>query len=318
MRKPHNILVAHDFSKCSSQALAHGIELAAKTGAALHFLYIEILYGDRHLKEAAAKTKAQLLREKLKDAISVAVDKLGLKQADLPVTRYTVLRDIAAAPAIIQYCHDYHIDLVIMGTHGRTGFTRKLIGSVAEEVVRQAPCTVLTIREQVVFKPLAPNLNRIVVPIDFSDYSRATLRYALDLAKSFKARLNLVHVIEDRLHPAFYSGGVFSIYDIDPEIETKVMAELRKLFKEVGHDEVETEYTILSGSPAKEILHWMASRDADLLVIATHGLSGLERTILGSVTERIVREASCPVLTIKPKELMAMEKMTVSGAENIA
>lgn len=317
MRKPHNILVAHDFSECSAQALAHGIELATKTGAALHFLYVEVLYSNQRLKEEAAKTKAQLLREKLKEAIMEAAEKLGIGEDDLPVTRYTVLRDIAAAPAIIQYCFDYQIDMAILGTHGRTGFTRKLLGSVAEEVVRQAPCTVLTVREQVAYQALEPNLNRIAVPIDFSDYSRAALRYALDLAKSFKARLDLVHVVEERLHPAFYNSGVFSIYDIEPEIESKLMAELRKLFSEIGDDRVQTDFTILSGSPAKEILHWMAPRNIDLLVIATHGLSGLERTVLGSVTERIVREAPCPVITIKPKDAMASTETKTSDTERI-
>lgn len=317
MRKTHNILVAHDFSECSAQALAHGIELATKTGAALHFLYVEILYNDQRLKEEAAKTKAQLLREKLKEAITEATEKLGIGEEDLPVTRYTVLRDIAAAPAIIQYCLDYQIDMVIMGTHGRTGFTRKLLGSVAEEVVRQAPCTVLTIREQVPYKALEPNLNRIAVPIDFSDHSRAALRDALELAKTFGAQLDLVHVIEERLHPAFYNTGVFSIYDIEPDIEAKVMAELRKLFSETGDDQIETEFTILHGSPAKEILHWMAPRNIDLLVISTHGLSGLERTVLGSVTERIVREAPCPVLTIKTKDVLASTEKKKSDVESI-
>jgi nucleotide-binding universal stress UspA family protein len=243
-----------------------------------------------------------LLREKLKEAITASKKAQGLDDADLSVIKYTVLRDVAAAPAIVRYSREYHIDLIVMGTHGREGLSRKLMGSVSEEVVRLAPCTVFTVREQIAFKPLGEHLESITVPVDFSDHARAALHYAKALARSFGARLDVVHVIEEHLHPAFYNTGVFSIYDIEPDIERKVLDELKKLVNDVGGPSPETQFIVRYGHPVQEILDWLEAQKSDLLVIATHGLSGLDRAVLGSVTGRVVRQAPCPVITVKRTE----------------
>src|SRR5690606_34769986 len=113
------------------------------------------------------------------------------------VVKRAVVRDVAAAPAILQYARDQEMDLVVMGTHGRRGLRRLFLGSVAEEVVRLSVCPVLTvhagpIRSEALF-------GDILVPIDFSPHSKAALRAAASLAPELGASLDLLHVVEEPL-----------------------------------------------------------------------------------------------------------------------
>jgi len=302
MRTPEHILIPHDFSTCSRQALAYAMDLAAHTGAELHILHVEVIHSDSMLPEDSSKTKAQILHEHLKKELQQCAAEDHLYVSDLNSIRYIVLRNVSAAAAITQYCEEYGIDLVVMGTHGRKGLSRNLLGSVAEEVVRMSPTTVLTIREKEDIGPLTDHLNRIMVPVDFSDYSRDALYYAKEIAALFGASLDLVHVIEERLHPAFYNTGVFSVYDIEPGIETKLLDELKSFYKSVDGPDREASYTVLYGNPSKEILHRLATEDTDMLILSTHGLTGVKRMLLGSVAEKLVREAPCPVITLKGTE----------------
>ncbi len=304
MKRNANILVTHDFSKGSSRALDYGIEFAIENRAELHFLHVEVLHDDSEIPTQPNKTKAQVLREELRADIQKSLKKQGYAYTDLSSIKYTVLREVAAAPAIIDYCKNYNIDMVVMGTHGRRGLSRKILGSVAEEVVRLAPCTVFTVREQLNFESLEDSLRTIAVPFDFSDHSKIALSYAKEMADSFDARLEIVHVIEEKLHPAFYTGGVSSVYDLQPNLEEKILAEMENIYDNLDGPEINAKYTVLKGHPVKEIVHWLEEKKHNLVVIATHGLSGLERVVLGSVTERIVRMAPCPVITVKSMELM--------------
>ena len=299
MKRNARILVTHDFSERSHLALDYGIELAVENNAELHFLHIETMNAKTKIESQEDKTKAEILREKLRSDILDSLKKQGMEYTDLRVLRYSVLRDVAPAPAILDYCADYNIDLVVMGTHGRRGLSRKMLGSVAEEVVRLAPCTVFTVREQASFKSLEENLKRVAVPVDFSDYSLAALRYAKELAASFDARLNLAHVIEDRLHPIFYNAGITSVYEMHPDIETRVMKAMKEHFVEAGGPDIDVEFAILKGHAIDQIADWAKNIKSDLIVLATHGLSGLNRAILGSVAEGVVRHAHCPVITVK-------------------
>ena len=302
MRTPEHILIPHDFSTCSRQAMAYAIELAAHTGAELHILHVEVIHSDGVLPEDANKTKAQILHDHLKKEIAQCAEEQDLYVSDLNAIRYIVLRNISASAAIIRYSTDYNIDLVVMGTHGRKGLTRSLLGSVAEEVVRTAPATVLTVREKEQIKPMKEHTGRVMVPVDFSEFSSSALHYAKELAASFDATLDIVHVIEERLHPAFYNTGVFSIYDIEPGIEAKIVDELKAFYAKTDGPNVKAGFTVLYGTPSKEIIHRLETQKSDLLVISTHGLTGVKRALLGSVTEKLVREAPCPVITLKNTE----------------
>ena len=302
MRTPEQIMVAHDFSTCSGYALNYAIELAAKTGAELHILHVEVIHTDSLLPDAVNQTKAQILHDHLKKDIRVSAEKQNLFVSDINAIRYVVLRNISAAEAIVSYSTEYEIDLIIMGTHGRKGLSRSLLGSVAEEVVRTAPASVLTVQERESFTPLSQHIHTIAVPIDFSERSKAALHYARELATSFDASLDIIHVIEEKLHPAFYNTGAFSVYDLQPEIEERLGTDLEAFYKTIEGPPIVAKFTILHGHPSKEIINHLDSDNADLLVLSTHGLTGMQRVLMGSVAERLIREAPCPVLTVKNTE----------------
>lgn len=299
MRTVNTILVAHDFSSCSSQALKDGIELAIANRASLHLLYVEVIHADSPLEGAEDTVKAVRMRDLLHEAIRDNVVALGREMADIPSIVYCVLRDFAAAPSILQYAQDYAVDLIVQGTHGRRGLSRKLIGSTAEEVVRLAHCPVLTVREHVQMKPLTSSVRAILVPIDFSESAKLALAAAKDWADFFDARLDLVHVVEETMHPAFYNTGVFSIYDVRPDLEASVIEHMKKLYAETPGSEGPVRFIVRHGHAVHELLEAAREEGDDLIVIATHGLSGLDRAIMGSVSERIVRQAPTPVITLR-------------------
>jgi nucleotide-binding universal stress UspA family protein len=292
-----NILVARDFSAVSDRALRYGLVLAAHTGATLHVLHAEVLHSaDRPENRPSPMQGIDALRTELHERGAASAEAL-----DAVSVVEVVRRDVTPAPALLSYAAEEDIDLIAMGTHGRRGPSRILLGSVAEEVVRRAEQPVLTIRgkDEEDRSVAAETVRRILVPVDFSDYSREALRTAHEWAALYDAELHLLHVVVDDLHPAFYVGGVKSIYDAQPNLDEKVHDKLGRFATDVlgSTDGIETH--VDTGSPASAIAAFATEHDLDLVTLSTHGRTGLERFFLGSVTEKVVRHVSCPVLTVK-------------------
>jgi nucleotide-binding universal stress UspA family protein len=139
----------------------------------------------------------------------------------------------------------------------------------------------------------------ILVPIDFSDYSRSALKYAVEIAKFFKAKMCLIYVIEPIVYPSDFSMGQVSIPAIDHDSFNRSQEELKKLADEEIGSTVEVEVIIKSGKPFVEINECASEKDIDLIIIATHGNTGVEHLLFGSTAEKVVRKAPCPVLTLR-------------------
>ena len=185
-----------------------------------------------------------------------------------------------------------------MGTHGRRGFGYLFLGSVAEEVTRFAKCPVYTIREQKKAKPIE-RFNKILVPVDFSDHSKKALAYAKALSRDYEATLEIIHVVEDRIHPALYATGKSSIFDFMPDIKEKSSKLINEMLEEVHGPAVQVTIKITEGFAAREILKYAERNNIDLITISTHGRSGINHFLLGSVAEKIVRRSICPVFISK-------------------
>lgn len=142
-------------------------------------------------------------------------------------------------------------------------------------------------------------VNNILVPVDFSNYSKNVLAYASKIAQSYEARQQLLHIIEETMHPAFSLSGKSSIFDLISKIEDDSRKRAEKMLKEEGPDRVKSEIYIKGGRAASDIIKFAKENSTGLIVIATHGLTGLEHMLLGSVTEKVVRMAHCPVFTVK-------------------
>jgi len=293
-----HIVLARDFSPVSDQALRYAIGLAQHTGATLHLLYADVLHEDpfNAVTPGTGPSRDAQIRKRLQ----VDADDTPLAERFADVMFETeVRRDVAAAPAILGYASDQDADLIIMGTHGRRGVRRLLMGSVAEEVVRRANRPVMTVRKEEDGNAL-PTIERILVPIDFSDFAADALRHANELAQLYGAQLDLLHVIEENLHPAFYVGGVRSIYDVQPDIEEKVRERLQALWEDVdGETGTPAAMHVVDGRAARKITKFADTNQSDLVVMSTHGLTGLEHFLMGSVAEKVVRHVTAPVLTVK-------------------
>lgn len=146
---------------------------------------------------------------------------------------------------------------------------------------------------------MKPEIKRILVPIDFSDYSRNALNYAIEFVKLFKSELYLIYVVEPVIYPPDFSMGQIAIPSIDLEMDKRAKEELENLVKKQISTEIKTKTIVKTGKPFIEIIETASEIDADMIIIATHGHSGMEHILFGSTAEKVVRKAPCPVLTLR-------------------
>lgn len=160
-------------------------------------------------------------------------------------------------------------------------------------------------------------IQRILVPIDFSEHSTRALAHAREIAASHGARLDLLHVIEEPVFPSFNTLGA-AVYGKPVGLRQMVQAALEELVEERGEPDVEAGfgYHVPRGRVAEEIAQFAKEHDIDLIVMASHGLTGLQQLMLGSIAERVVRAASCPVLVVKAfgKSLVEPHDTTAGGS----
>jgi len=142
-------------------------------------------------------------------------------------------------------------------------------------------------------------IKKILVPIDFSDYSKRALRYAIDFSKHFNSELILVSVIEPMIYPADFSMGQVAIPATDQNLTERIENELKSLEENEIGNQVKSKRIIKSGKPFYEIVETAREEDVDLIIIATHGHTGVEHLLFGSTAEKVVRKAPCPVLTLR-------------------
>ncbi len=299
MKPIRNILVARDYSPCAERALETALFLAAQAGATLHVVHAEVLHADPYGRPDAAADPLDKLRERLKEGVEHDRDERVRFDPGSVKMEHAVVRDVAAAPALLSYAEHHDIDLIVMGTHGRSGLRRMLLGSVAEEVVRWAPCPVLTVRATA---PAPEDINAILVPIDFSESSKAAVQQAVRLARLLDARLDLLHVGETVPVPAFYDTG-FIVYEYGPQFAEHALEQLHGLVSDATAiepgKELDVRVHVGVGQSPNVIANEAERLHSDLIVMGTRGLSGLKHLLLGSVAERVLRLAGCPVLVTK-------------------
>jgi len=142
-------------------------------------------------------------------------------------------------------------------------------------------------------------IKKILVPIDFSDYSKSALKYAVNFAKSFNADMTLIYVVEPIVYPPDFSMGQIAIPTVSTEWDERACEELDKLAKTQIPADVKVKTIIKTGKPFVEIIETATEENIDLIIIATHGHSGVEHILFGSTAEKVVRKAPCPVLTLR-------------------
>jgi universal stress protein A len=145
------------------------------------------------------------------------------------------------------------------------------------------------------------NIQRIVVPTDFSEFSNHALKYGCEFARRFSAELHLVNVVED-IYPLVPEPGMMlpAAEEYLTDLQKSAQQAIEALPPENWGEGLEIVRTVLVGTPFLEIVRYAKEQDADMIVIGTHGRSGLVHVLMGSVAERVVRKSPCPVLTVRP------------------
>lgn len=143
------------------------------------------------------------------------------------------------------------------------------------------------------------NIKKILVPVDFSDYSKAALKYSSAFAKQFNAELILVYVVEPIIYPPDFSMGQLALPSFNIEIDKRAEEELKKLSQTEIDSSIKIKTLVKPGKPFIEIIETAREEDVDLIIIATHGHSGMEHILFGSTADKVVKKAPCPVLTIR-------------------
>ena len=296
------ILCPVDFSDHSRRALDHAIAIARwyqSTVTALHVVSPAAVaaYAPGPVV-LAPMVMTPVDRERF------LVDTRAFIQAEAApgVAVDAVIREGSAAAEILDLATDMAADLLVIGTHGRSGFERLLLGSVAEKVLRKARCPVLTVpRRHPDAVPAAPVLfRRILCAVDFSKSSMHALTYALSLAQEADACLTVVHVLGAEV------VGQVGIGEEHPGLaalrqrhEEDARALLEKAVPESSAAYCKAETLLVRGKPWREILRVAADRRAELIVMGVQGRGAVDLMFFGSTTQHVVRDAICPVLTLR-------------------
>lgn len=315
MLKLRKVLFPTDFSACAEVAYPYADLFAAGHDAELHILHAILWPGDSFYPSAGylmSEVDRQQILNRLRSEAESHLDRYrpAPTHRAIEVVQAQVT-GVSAAQAILDYTDAQDIDLVVMGTHGRHGLNRVFLGSVAEQVLRHAPCPVLTVRNAADASG-AGLVERILVPVDFSEESPALLVVARELALENDAEIELLHVVPDVYMPTVY--GIEPIHIQFKEIRERSRAHLDELGAAHLGDVPFASHTAV-GDPGHQILDFVDTHRPDLLVISTHGYTGLKRLFMGSTAERVVRSAACPVFTVKShgKQLVEAEAQTTEA-----
>jgi nucleotide-binding universal stress UspA family protein len=283
------ILHPTDFSDSARTALRLAQRLARDHGARLIVLHVAappVTYGEMGVTFPLPEVREGLIERQRIQLEELVAGTCAECRAFEGVASHEIERIAREEPC----------DLIVMGTHGRGGVARALLGSVAVDVMRHAPCPVLVVKGHAAQeragedasaagpgaddRPLFPV---ILHPTDFSECSRHAFDHACALARR-GGRLIVQHVVE-------------AVHIVSEGYEDALNERLRKL--QPGDPQIQVDYRLCAGESAEEILREAAASSCDLIVLGTHGRTGLSRLIMGSVAEAVLRRADCPVLAVK-------------------
>lgn len=214
------------------------------------------------------------------------------RKADIPTMAR--LEEGDSVEEILTYASELPADLVVMGTHGRRGFERLVLGSVTVKVMRKGVCPLLTVSSEP--RGLGASkegiFKKILCPVDFSTSSVKALEYALSLAQEADGCLILIHVVE-----SLFEGEGTS--DLRSNLEKEAFEKMKAAIPADAANWCQPEEIVLTGRPYQQILNLAGERGVDLIVMGIHGRSAVDLMLFGSTTNHVIRQAPCPVLTIR-------------------
>jgi nucleotide-binding universal stress UspA family protein len=294
------ILCPTDLSEIAPRAFEHALALAR-----FHQAEVELAYVSEPLLPGpvapATYPPWAILDPAVRGRLGAALEELAAPAAGTGVRVETSVREGRVVHEILERARGWPADVIVMGTHGRGGFERWVLGSVTEKVLRKAPCPVLTV------PPPAGGLHpegsvlfrRILCPVDFSAPSVAALAYALRLAEQSASEITFVHVLEWLVEeePGARIAG-FDVPEFRRYLEKDARERLRQLVPAEAKDWCRTREEVVGGRPWREILRLAEEREVELVVMGVRGRNPVDIALFGSTTHHVVRGARCPVLVV--------------------
>jgi nucleotide-binding universal stress UspA family protein len=289
------ILCPTDFSEGSQHALAFAVALAQWYDAQVTVMHvIEIYPVPAVLPGNPSPVVGPYVS---REAVAADLERFtaALKHNNIPFE--IAIEQGTAAQSILETAKRVSAELVVIGTHGRGGFEHLVLGSVAEKVLRKAKCPVLIVPPGVPSAHVPIRFERILCPIDFSPSSRLALTYALSLAQEAQATLTLLHVLE--AVPDEPAAAPFDPVEYHRQREADARTRLREVVPAEARTWCKPLEVVGAGRSYREILRVAAESGSDLIVMGVAGHGVLHRMFFGSTTNHVVRQARCPVLTLR-------------------
>lgn len=280
----NNILFATDFSPAADAAAPFAMQIARNYGAKLFGVHINPFENYAVAAPEAWAAMADTAEQREEEDRARLHQQLAAVEHDVVIAQGNIWKEISIL------LKEKNIDLIVLGTHGRTGLGRVLLGSVAEEILRQAPCPVLTVGPHVVTGPdKAAAMHDILYATDLSTDFPAAAPYAVSLADENQARLTLLYVIDSRKTRET---------EVPPNVAVNKVEKLHKLVSQDAALWCEPRYIVEQGVPAEKILHTANSLGADLIVLGAQPATWMATHLNAGTVQKVVAGAKCPVLTV--------------------
>jgi nucleotide-binding universal stress UspA family protein len=290
MLKIDSILCPVDFSEFSDRACEYAHSFARQYGAKLFVLHVAEPFVPIHPSYISPSLIDHFYAQQIA-AAEEKVRELAERQNWNDVEYEVVLERGAAADAILRFVEANNIDLIAMGTHGRRGLDRLVLGSVTERILRTARPPVLAVHslpQESGAREEPVQFRKILFCTDFSDNSPRALEYAFLLASKYKARISLLHVIE-RSHDG---------KDLEAE-KAHVLHQLQAVVPQNVQSCATVETAVRAGKTYQEILEHAAETQTDLIVMGVRGRNALDLALFGSTTQRVIQLGQWPVLVVR-------------------
>ncbi len=291
------ILCATDFSDFSNHTVNYGVALAREFGSRLIICHVidlssVAIYGEFQLDPIGQQNRI----------IDDAKDQLETLTGDQPVDWEPMITVGKPADEILRAVEEEEIDLVISATRGRSGLKRLILGSVTERLMLTLPCPLLVLRSPehqfISSADHAIRLKKILVGCDFSPDSDQAFTHALSLAQEFEAELHLANVIETPAQSTILKSESSAVDEIQEDFRNLIRQKLKDLVPEEARNWCTPQTGILEGQPYEELARYAESNDIDMIVMGIRGHGLMKTLFLGSTTDRVVRRAPCPVLSV--------------------
>lgn len=303
------ILVPLDFSEESVAALEYAVPFAAQFRAKLTLLHI-VDAAPLPMVEGFYDYPPERVVESSEKLITDLAEKYATRDGQPALATYvgTGIPEIE----ICRQAREREVDLIVLNTHGYTGLRLALLGGITQSILQHAPCPVLVVRRDRTTSPKAARpLRKLLVPVDFSPRAEKAIHCAATLAAGCGATVSLVHVVEPgKLDEEMGTiGADFASYSADANCR------LRALLERTVPESARGETYVRRGTAFAQVVAQAAGRDTDLIVLTTHGRSGLAHLFLGSTAERVIHHTPCPVLVVRESGLRPIPARSVASAD---